>query len=98
MTALAHRPTLLTVIQLGHWVHVLQLEVMNEATHSRIALGLPFSTSMSAGKNTCQRDKSHPSELANKQTAQTIAPLAPPPLPQFLDFEKLYSLCPPHKR
>lgn len=67
MTALAHRPNLLTVTQLRHWVHVLQLEVMNEATHSRIALGLPFSTFMSAAKNTCQRGKSHPSEFANRQ-------------------------------
>lgn len=46
MTALALRPSLLKGTQLGRWGHVLQLEVMAEAMDSRIALGLPFSSSL----------------------------------------------------
>lgn len=46
---------------------------------SRIALGFPFSSSLSAAKNTCQRGKNHPSDLANKQRLHIPLHLSPPP-------------------
>lgn len=68
------QPSLLKVTQLGHWVHVLQLEVMSEA--SRIALALPFSSS-----NLCRRDTNYPSEFANKQRLHNALHLSLPLLP-----------------